>query len=72
MKPTPALPADLNELDWTKSSYSNGAGGMCVEVADLGDGVAVRDSKDPNTVLVFTTDEYRAFTDGIKDDELIF
>ncbi|WP_329616058.1 DUF397 domain-containing protein [Streptomyces brevispora] len=30
---------------WRKSSYSNGTGGECVEVADLGSAVGVRDSK---------------------------
>lgn len=29
---------------WRKSSYSNGTGGECVEVADLGRSVGVRDS----------------------------
>lgn len=32
---------------WRKSSYSNGAGGECVEVAELGSTVGVRDSKQP-------------------------
>ncbi|GGV85083.1 hypothetical protein GCM10015535_31320 [Streptomyces gelaticus] len=32
---------------WRKSSYSNGTGGECVEVADLGSAVDVRDSKRP-------------------------
>ncbi|MEU0831786.1 DUF397 domain-containing protein [Streptomyces sp. NPDC005969] len=32
---------------WRKSSYSNGAGGECVEVADLHAAVGVRDSKRP-------------------------
>ncbi|MDG9721665.1 MULTISPECIES: DUF397 domain-containing protein [unclassified Streptomyces] len=30
---------------WTKSSYSNGAGGECVECARVGDVVFVRDTK---------------------------
>lgn len=30
---------------WRKSSYSNGTGGECVEVAELHDSVGVRDSK---------------------------
>lgn len=33
---------------WRKSSYSNGMGGECVEVAASDQGVAVRDSKDPH------------------------
>ncbi|MFD4942342.1 DUF397 domain-containing protein [Streptomyces sp. NPDC058409] len=32
---------------WRKSSYSNGTGGECVEVADLNSAVGVRDSKQP-------------------------
>ncbi|WP_406515747.1 DUF397 domain-containing protein [Streptomyces sp. NBC_00873] len=32
---------------WRKSSYSNGAGGECVEVAELPSAVGVRDSKQP-------------------------
>ncbi|WP_371629317.1 DUF397 domain-containing protein [Streptomyces sp. NBC_00341] len=31
---------------WRKSSYSNGTGGECVEVAELHYSVGVRDSKD--------------------------
>lgn len=32
---------------WRKSSYSNGTGGECVEVAEFGGITAVRDSKVP-------------------------
>ncbi|MFD4771088.1 DUF397 domain-containing protein [Streptomyces niveus] len=32
---------------WRKSSYSNGTGGECVEVAELAGITAVRDSKVP-------------------------
>ncbi|MFF0449754.1 DUF397 domain-containing protein [Streptomyces sp. NPDC004609] len=39
---------DLNVPKWRKSSYSNGEGGECVEVADGYPGaVPVRDSKNP-------------------------
>ncbi|WP_370943642.1 DUF397 domain-containing protein [Amycolatopsis sp. cg5] len=31
---------------WFKSSHSGGANNECVEVAHLGDGVGVRDTKD--------------------------
>ncbi|MFD5899545.1 MULTISPECIES: DUF397 domain-containing protein [unclassified Streptomyces] len=41
MTSSPATP------QWRKSSYSNGAGGECVEVADLAGITAVRDSKVP-------------------------
>jgi len=33
---------------WRKSSRSNGAGGECVEVANVRPGIAIRDSKDPS------------------------
>ncbi|MFD5187369.1 DUF397 domain-containing protein [Streptomyces sp. NPDC058357] len=32
---------------WRKSSYSNGTGGECVEIADLQSTVGARDSKQP-------------------------
>ena len=34
-------------VQWRRSSYSNGAGGECVEVADLHSSVGIRDSKQP-------------------------
>ncbi|MGI5415828.1 DUF397 domain-containing protein [Actinomadura luteofluorescens] len=37
---------DMN-VQWRKSSHSGGNGGECVEVADLGGVVGLRDSKDP-------------------------
>jgi len=57
---------DLRHAQWRKSSYS-GNTGNCVEVADLGDHVAVRDSKDPDgPKLVFTRDVWRAFLESVK------
>ncbi|TYK50681.1 DUF397 domain-containing protein [Actinomadura decatromicini] len=35
-------------LAWRKSSYSSSQGDNCVELADLGTAVGVRDSKDPD------------------------
>ncbi|MFD5316185.1 DUF397 domain-containing protein [Streptomyces sp. NPDC127098] len=37
---------DLSEAAWFKSSYSDGNGGTCVEVADFSHRVGVRDSRD--------------------------
>lgn len=55
---------------WFKSSYSANAGN-CVEVAQLADGVAVRDTKhgDNSPVLLFTPAEWAAFINGAKDGE---
>jgi hypothetical protein len=56
-------------VDWKKSSFST-ANGDCVELADTLDGVAVRDSKDPDgPVLTFTRAEWRAFLDGARAGE---
>ncbi len=57
---------DLRRAQWRKSSYS-GNTGNCVEVADLGYRVAVRDSKDlDGPKLIFTLDEWRGFIQSIK------
>ena len=38
---------EREDARWFKSSYSGGSGTECVEVADLGTSVGVRDSKRP-------------------------
>ncbi len=59
---------DLSRAQWRKSSYS-GNSGNCVEVADLGQAVAVRDSKDPQgAVLVFAPSAWRALVQRFKAD----
>lgn len=60
---------DLTRAAWLKASYSGDNGGACVEVArNLPGVVAVRDSKDPaGPALVFSQDEWAAFTAAIKD-----
>lgn len=55
-----------NDLCWRKSSYS-GQGANCVEVAPTRDGVAVRDSKDPDgPVLAVAPKDWAAFLGQIK------
>lgn len=62
--------SDHTPLAWRTSSYSNGAGGMCVEVARVGDGVAVRDSKNPDgAILAFSGAEWQAFLAGARAGE---
>jgi hypothetical protein len=59
---------DLATADWRKSSYSNSAGGACIEIADGFPGVVpVRDSKDPEgPALVFEARAFAAFVDAVK------
>jgi hypothetical protein len=60
---------DLSRAMWRKSTRSGG-NGACVEVAFVGDVVAVRDSKDRGgPVLVFTPREWAAFVGGVLDGE---
>ncbi|WP_433501504.1 DUF397 domain-containing protein [Sphaerimonospora sp. CA-214678] len=55
---------------WRKAARSNAVGDQCVEVAWISDGIAVRDSKDPEgPKLLFTTGEWEAFLDGVKGGE---
>ena len=56
-------------LKWRKSTFSTQ--GNCVELADLGDSIAVRDSKlgDNSPRLTFTRQELAAWVRGAKAGE---
>lgn len=55
-------------LVWRKSSAS--LNGDCVEVASLPEGVAVRDSKNPDgAMLSFSRSQWRAFLRGADQGE---
>ncbi|MFF9360953.1 DUF397 domain-containing protein [Streptomyces griseoluteus] len=59
---------DLTNARWHKSSYSNGDGGNCVEVADGVPGaVPVRDSKvEDSPVLLLSASAWADFLDAIR------
>ncbi|MGW0586860.1 DUF397 domain-containing protein [Streptosporangium sp. NPDC002607] len=60
-------PVDLTKAVWRKSSLSGG-NGDCVEVANLDDAVAVRDSKNPEGPrLVFARNTWAAFVADLKN-----
>lgn len=57
-----------NEPRWRRSSRCGNS--ACVEVASLGDEVAVRDSKNHGgPVLTYSREEWRDFVAGVKDGE---
>lgn len=59
---------DLSAALWRKSTYSNGQGGECVEVArNLPALVAVRDSKAPSQdALAFPKPAWHALLEDLK------
>jgi Domain of unknown function (DUF397) len=60
---------DQTRVDWRKSTLSTTNG--CVEVAFVGDRIAVRDSKQQGQgpVLEFTAVEWAAFLGGVRGGE---
>lgn len=61
--------ADAAAAMWLKSSYSGGEGNECVEIANLGTRVAVRDSKAPNGyILTLSAYVFSAFVGGMATE----
>lgn len=60
----------FSAAQWRKSSYSNGSGGLCLEVADGFSGVVpVRDSKTTDgPTLVFPATAWSPFVAAIAAD----
>ncbi|MFI9462691.1 DUF397 domain-containing protein [Streptomyces xiamenensis] len=58
---------DLSTARWAKSSHSGSNGGQCVEVARLGEHVAVRDTKQEGTcpVLLVPATVWTAFLSSV-------
>ncbi|MFB6991551.1 MULTISPECIES: DUF397 domain-containing protein [unclassified Streptomyces] len=63
-----SIDLDLSIAAWRKSSYSNGSGGDCLEVADGHPGVVpVRDSKRPEgPALVIPASAWTPFVEAVK------
>jgi len=60
----------FKDAEFHKASYSGTTRTLCVEVAIRADAVAVRDSKDASSnLLFFSPDEWRAFVKGVKAGE---
>ena len=66
-----SITVDLSHARWRKSSFSGGGGSNCVEVADAGQAIAVRDSKDmQGSVLVLGQHAWRQFAAKVKTERL--
>ena len=59
-----SMPANV---DWRRSRSCTA--GNCVEVAVLGESVAIRDSKNPGSVLLYSASEWREFITGAKNGD---
>jgi hypothetical protein len=58
----------MNEPHWRKASYSDNT--HCVEVAEAGDLVLVRDSKDPDGPhLTLTREQFAGWLAGVRAGE---
>lgn len=57
----------LDDLAWRTSSFTGSNGNSCVEVAELPEGVAVRDTKDRSrTPHVHSAAAWAAFVAGVR------
>jgi hypothetical protein len=65
-------PLHFSSVQWRKSSQSGQeVNSDCVEVADLGIAVGVRDSKNPNgPKLAFSRSEWKTFTERVLNGRL--
>jgi hypothetical protein len=61
---------DPSRAAWRKSGRSdNNGGGACVQVADLGAQIAVRDSKNPeHGALLLARENWAAFIGDVRND----
>ncbi|MET8932222.1 DUF397 domain-containing protein [Streptomyces sp. NPDC004611] len=57
------------EESWYKSSYSDGTGNICVEVADLLSGIGIRDSKNKTgPALIVSGPAWSSFVRLVRSD----
>jgi hypothetical protein len=66
----PITVAEVDSLRWLQSPRCDNSSGNCPEIADLGDGGwAIRNTKNPHTVVGFDANEWRVLTVGLALDE---
>jgi predicted secreted Zn-dependent protease len=60
--------AGAGDITWRRASFCGG--GECVEVGQRDGLIVMRDSKEPGgNSLRYTSEEWRAFVDGVKAGE---
>ena len=60
---------ELTAATWRRAKLC-GAHGQCIEIARVGDEIAMRDSKDPSgPILRYTQAEWQAFIVGAKSGD---
>lgn len=58
---------ESTDLKWRKATYSSNGGANCVEVADHGNRVLIRDAQDrTGPMLRLSPDVWRSFTGQVK------
>jgi hypothetical protein len=68
--PSPDFSFDIPTPHWRKSSICAPGSRNCVEVALIGDTVAVRDTKHRDGgALIFSRGEWQAFIGGVRQGE---
>ena len=61
---------NTDDLIWRQSSFSGGGNSNCIEVAEAGELIAMRNSNHPDRgILLFTRAEIDAFLKGAKAGE---
>lgn len=60
----------MSDLNWQKSSFSDGAGPNCVELAAVDDGIHMRESDEPGTVIRTTPAALGSFIRAVKTGRL--
>lgn len=58
------------EMHWLKSSFSGDSGNNCVEVAVAPEGIALRESEDPEQVLAMDRAAFGALVASVKAGRL--
>ncbi|WP_262701708.1 MULTISPECIES: DUF397 domain-containing protein [Streptomyces] len=51
---------------WQRSSFCGGGGNNCIEVAADDDGIAIRESSEPDAVITIDRSALHAFVIGVK------